>query len=189
MHVADASIHRGDPLSRSRPGGHCFGCDQHARLAAVWLAGGGTARSGSLGWWLAAARLAAARWRQLAGGGTARQLAALLLNPFPNLPTAQYGRVLYASLTPPVTSGDGSRATVGRVRIRRKEIQPPRPAARRCTRLPPRLRSLRALLFDVSQTYGDGDAYCMRARHNCAPTLTAHAQWVQRLVPYKRCQV
>ena len=78
---------------------------------------------------------------------------------------------MYASLTPPVTSGDGSRATVGRVRIRRKEIQPPRPAARRCTRLPPRLRSRKACSFDVPQTYGDADAYCMRARRNCAPTL------------------
>ena len=39
------------------------------------------------------------------------------LNPFPALVVLKTTRVLYASLTPPVTSGDGSRATVGRVRI------------------------------------------------------------------------
>ena len=97
-------------------------------------------------------------------------------------------RVLYASLTPPVTSGDGSRATVGRVRIRRKEIQPPRPAARRCTRLLHGLRSLKACSVDVPQTYGDGDAYCMRARQYCALRLTVHAQWVPRVLPCKRLQ-
>ena len=110
------------------------------------------------------------------------------LNPFPFLLVVTTIRVLYASLTPPVTSGDGSRATVGRVRIRRKEIQPPRPAARRCTRLLHGLRSLKACSVDVPQTYGDGDAFCMRARQDCAPTLTVHAQWVPRLLPSKRIQ-
>ena len=91
-------------------------------------------------------------------------------------------------LTPLWTAGDGSRATVGQVRIRRKEIQPPRPAARRCTRLPPRLRSRKACSLDVPQTYGDGDAYCMRARQYCALRLTVPAQCVSVLLPSKRFQ-
>ena len=97
-------------------------------------------------------------------------------NPFPTLLLTVRSRVLYASLTPPVTSADGSRATVGRLRIRRKEIQPPRPAARRCTRLLPRLRSLKACPVDVPQTYGDVDAYRMRSWQYCELSLAVRAQ-------------
>jgi hypothetical protein len=62
------------------------------------------------------------------------------------------------------------------VQVHRKEIQPPRPAARRCNRLPPRLRSLKACPVDVPQTYGDGDAYRMQTRRNCAKLSHTRAQ-------------
>ena len=90
---------------------------------------------------------------------------------------ASVGRPLAeVGLKPPMTAGDGFRATVARVRIRTKEIQPLRPVARRCTRLPPRFRSRKACPVDVPQTYGDGDAYRMRTRRNCAQCRHTRAQ-------------